>query len=376
MKESWKSALEEREQNGLTRGLSIREVDTDYLNLSGNNYLNLSHNSAVIQSAKEAPDQHGASSTGSPLVSGYTKLHQDLENLISEWYYGRPVLLWNTGYSANQAILSTYPEKGDLVLADRLIHNSMISGILKSGARLKRYSHLDLEELEALLEKNAHLYSQVYLVTESVFSMDGDYPDLSKIADLKDKYSFTWILDEAHAIGWYGEKGAGLAEEFGVLDKVDIIVGTMGKAIGSMGAFTVFKNFDERSYFINFGSELIYSTYLAPPSVGASMAAIQYIQRDSNRSRYQILSESFRDEIKNARPEYLVGEGCSPIIPIIIGDVKLCMKISSFLSESGIEVGSIRPPTVPSNTSRIRVSIHSDLSVEERARFIEAYKAG
>lgn len=372
MNSSWEEALEDRKQKGLFRSLRSRAFESDSLYLDGNDYLNLSRNEEVIAASQKASHEYGTSSTGSPLVSGYTRIHEDLEKLVSEWYGGRPTLLWNTGYSANQSILSNYPQKGDLVVADRLIHNSMISGILKSGAMIKRYAHLDLDHLEKILLKYAKHSGNVFVVTESVFSMDGDYPQLQKIADLKKKYSFHWILDEAHAIGWYGSNGAGLADECHVLDAVDTIVGTMGKGIGSMGAFTVFRKEVERDYFINFAGEYIYSTYLSPPCVGASIKAIQWILQDEKREQYRQCSREFRKKLKSEFPDYEIMDGDSPIIPIVIGETENCVHIADSLKSQGVYVGCIRPPTVPDKSSRLRVSINSDFTQSNRSRFIKS----
>ena len=368
MSKNWNHQLEDRKKLGLFRQLHPR-VDSSALNLAGNDYLLHSKNPEIIEAACQAARDWGCSSTGSPLVSGYTAIHQDLEKLLSEWYGNRPVLVWNTGYAINQCVLSQVPEAGDLILADRLIHNSMIQGILKSSAKLKRYDHLNLDRLEQLLEQNREHSGQLFVVTESVFSMDGDYPDLKRIAHLKSIYDFQWILDEAHAVGWYGNNGSGLAEELGVLDQVDILIGTMGKSVGSMGAYMVLREDWERDYWINYAGEFIYSTYLSPMTVGASIRSIQMIQKNKIRMEVQTLSRKIRSLLASIGCSE-IGQGDSPILPIFIGDEHRCLEIADHLKKNKIFVGAIRPPTVPKGTSRLRISLNSQLKEKDISRFV------
>ncbi|MBK1859506.1 aminotransferase class I/II-fold pyridoxal phosphate-dependent enzyme [Cerasicoccus arenae] len=362
-------AINERDASSLRRKLTPRLAESVSIDLSNNDYLRLSRHPEVIAAGQEALALWGGSSSASPLVSGYTAAHAALEEQLAHWAGFSYGLVWNAGYSANQAVLGRLPKRGDLVLADRLIHQSMIDGILRSGVRLQRYRHLDIEHLEHLLAGERDADCNVFVVTESVFSVDGDYPDLKAIAALKDRYDFIWILDEAHAIGWYGEQGSGLAEAMQVAPQVDIMVGTLGKGLGSMGAFTLFHQASLRDYLINFSGEFIYSTYLAPVcAVAASKAVELTTLMSSQRAYWQARSRNFRRQISGAPT------GDSPIVPILIGDAARTLSIAQLLSEYGFLVGAIRPPTVPTSSSRLRISLNIEISEADEGRLVSLLK--
>lgn len=357
--------LEARKKNAAFRKLSARHSTEVSLYLSDNDTLGLRNHSALIEAAQLATAKWGTSSSASPLISGYTEAHAELEQRLSNWYSKRPTLVWNSGYAANQAVLKLFIDRGDLILADRLIHNSLISGILQTGARLIRFRHNDLDHLETLLKKH-HADRTIHLVTESVYSMDGDYPDLQKIAQLKSKYPFNWFLDEAHALGWYGQTGSGLAEVFNALEQVDILIGTLGKALASSGAFTVFREEWLRDYCINEAGEFIYSTYLPPASAAAASAAIELIQQHPEwRTLAQASASKFRQTLlKNS---WDVPGTESAIVPVLCGDSETTLKFGSIFLQNGVRVGAIRPPTVPRGQARLRISLKSNLTDQDYA---------
>lgn len=330
----------------------------DWRDLASNDYLRLSRHPAVIAAAVEATQKWGASSSASPLISGYTTAHAELEQRLCAWGSFPHALVWNTGYAANQAVLSTLPQSGDIVLADRLIHNSMITGLVRSGARLQRYRHCDLDHLETLLRQFASGERCVFVVTESVFSMDGDAPDMQRLAHLKNRYRFFLIVDEAHALGWYGARGSGLLEQSGTGEAADIVVGTLGKGLGSMGAYTLLRSEALRSYLINFAGEFIYSTYLPPACACAATAAINIVDAlgAKERGRLHALSRSVRAALPGAP------QGDSPIVPLPLGDAGKTMHAATLLRSAGFSVGAVRPPTVPEGSSRLRFSLHTQLS--------------
>lgn len=338
--------------------------------LSGNDYLRLSRHPQVVAAAVSALGKWGVSSSGSPLISGYTSAHRELEERLCTWSGFGHGLVWNTGYAANQAVLSTLPQRGDIVLADRLIHNSMVAGLVHSGARLQRYRHCDIGHLEALLAQYATGGRQVFVVTESVFSMDGDYPDLRHMAALKERYGFFWIVDEAHALGWYGTRGSGLAEHCGVAAAVDVLVGTLGKGLGAMGAYTLFHDASLRAYLINFAGEFIYSTYLAPACAAAASAAVDIVEAGgaAERARLHALSRSVREILPGAP------DGDSPIVPVLIGGAVQTLAIAERLRVGGFSVGAVRPPTVPEGGSRLRLSLHAQLTAKNIATLAQAIK--
>ena len=237
-----KEALSERATGGLLRKLEARPANSRWLNLADNDYLGLSRDPAVMSAAAAAAVKWGASAGASPLVTGYTELHAELERALAAWHGYQHGLVWNSGFAANSAALAMLPQRGDVVLADRLIHASMVAGIVRSGARLRRFPHNDLHALSAMLEEECKREGAVFVVTESVFSMDGDGPDLAALAQLREEFEFFWVLDEAHATGWFGETGAGALEAQGCLGEPDLLVSTLGKSLGSQGAYTLFRD--------------------------------------------------------------------------------------------------------------------------------------
>lgn len=361
--------LQKRKETDCFRLLPDPELPSGCLNLADNDYLGLRHNPSLIRTGQKALEQWGTSSSASPLITGYTRAHADLEESIRHWYGEQPTLIWNSGYAANQSILQCFILPGDLVIADRLIHNSLISGILQSGARLIRFRHNDIGHLESLLQ--LHRGRKIHLVTESVYSMDGDYPDLAAIAALKSHYAFNWFLDEAHAVGWYGKTGAGLAEEQGVLEQVDILTGTLGKSLASAGAYTVFRQDWMRHLCINEAAEFIYSTYLPPTSASIAEAAINIIRKQANQSQqWRQAARQFRAELRKNGWE-VIGED-SPIVPIICGSSNATLSLSEKCFQRGLKVGAIRPPTVPKGAARLRLSLKSTLQPSDYQRIIEA----
>ena len=250
----------------------------------------------------------------------------------------------------------------------------MLLGAQETHAKLIRYHHLNLNHLEDLLRIYTHPNRTVFVVTESVFSMEGDYPDFSQMSFLKDRYNFFWIVDEAHALGWYGPKGNGLVAKFGVQKNVDILVATLGKALASQGAFTLFHNPHLRSYLINCTPEFIYSTYLTPAATAASLAAIEVIQTEYIMHQSQWLSQTLK--LKNRLKHFFTSVPLydSPILPLVIGDPRTTLRLTAQLAEQHhIYVGAIRPPSVPKGTSRLRLSLHCNVEFDSLAQTLESF---
>lgn len=353
-----------------------REIKTwrpPRINLSANDYLNLRNDPAVLAGAREAMEEFGSGSAASPLLFGFLPCHQDLLNALLKWKSKPAGMLFNSGFTANQALIRHLPGPNDLILADRLIHHSIAQALTQSRAAFKRYNHLDLAHLEELLQKKSGKHETVFVITETVFSMDGDYPDLKALVNLKNKFPFVLILDEAHATGVYGPTGGGLAEEAGVLEQVDILVGTLGKSLASMGAYILSSRSSVIDYLINFSGEFIYSTYLAPAQAGAARAAVKAVQ-SANDKRIRLKENSvwFREQL--AAIGWERGDFDSPIIPIHFGDEQAAIELGNSLLESGIQTGIVRPPTVPEGTARLRLSLHSDVDRSDLEEVLEAVK--
>ena len=368
-----RQSLAQREGSSLRRKLTARASSDKRVNLADNDYLGLSRDPAVIAAGVAALQEWGASASASPLVTGYTEIHQKLEQTLAAWQGYAHGLVMNTGFAANSAVLGGLPKKGDVILADRLVHASMLDGIMASGARLRRFAHNDLDALELMLHEEPPLDGVIFVVTESVYSMDGDSPDLKRLASLRKRFGFCWVLDEAHATGWYGATGSGLQEAHGVFAAADIVVGTLGKGLGSQGAYVLSHAPEVRDALINFAGEFVYSTYLAPSCAAAALAALGRVKAMSaERAELAALSQAWRDGLVEAG--FAVPSGDSPIIPLILGDSDVTLEYATALRAAGFMVSAIRPPTVPVRTGRIRISLRRGLSPAVLASFVSALK--
>jgi 8-amino-7-oxononanoate synthase len=366
-------ALSARKASGLLRQLEARPKRAPWLNLADNDYLNLSRDPAVIAAASEAAQQWGVSAAASPLITGYTELHAELERALASWHGYQHGLVWNSGFAANSAVLGMLPQRGDVVIADRLIHASMVAGIMRSGARLRRFPHNDLHALHAMLAEENPREGAVFVVTESIYSMDGDCPDLLALSQLREEFEFFWLLDEAHATGWYGKTGAGALEAQGCLGAPDVLVGTLGKAFGSQGAYTLFHDPALRDWLLNEAGEFVYSTYLAPPAAGAALVALTRIRElESERPALAGLSRSWRAAMQSVGAD--APDGDSPIVPVLLGSAKRAIAVQRGLLARGFRVSCIRPPTVPDGTARLRVSLRRGLTDVQRDAFAVALK--
>jgi 8-amino-7-oxononanoate synthase len=357
--------LEGRKQAGLLRELKV--PDPNLVNLASNDYLGLARHPELIHAAKSAAEKYGTSSSASPLITGYQSIHRDLEQRVCHWHGFPSGLIWNSGFQANRSLLSHLPSKYDIILADRLIHRSLVAGCLQSGAMFHRYRHLDLDHLESLLCKFSNKLepgAKIWVITESLFSMDGDVPDFVKLAQLKSRYAFISIVDEAHALGWYGKKGSGILEHTGNPEFVDILVGTFGKALASQGAYTLFRNPEYRQALVNFSEDFIYSTYLSPIAASVALKAVDLVEgMESQRDIWQRNSEEFRTNLRVHFPN--VPDGTSPIIPIQPASSEATRELHKKLLAANILTGLIRPPTVPPGSSRLRVSLKADLDIQK-----------
>jgi len=368
-----RQSLVQREGSSLRRKLTARASDDTRINLADNDYLGLARDPAVVAAGVAALHEWGASSSASPLVTGYTEIHQKLEHTLAAWQGYAHGLVMNTGFSANSAVLGGLPKKGDLILADRLVHASMLDGIMASGARLRRFAHNDLDALELMLHEEPALDGVIFVVTESVYSMDGDSPDLKRLASLRKRFGFCWVLDEAHATGWYGSTGSGLQEAQVAFAAADIVVGTLGKGLGSQGAYVLSHAPEVRDSLINFAGEFVYSTYLAPSCAAAALAAVERVKgMSAERAELHALSHAWRDGLLEAG--FAVPSGDSPIIPLILGDSDVTLKYATALRAAGFMVSAIRPPTVPVRTGRIRISLRRGLSPAVLSSFVSALK--
>lgn len=339
--------------------------DREYIDFSSNDYLGLSGHPKLIQAAKEALDKYGTGSCASRLLSGDLEIHHRLEEAVARLKDKECALVFGSGYQANTGIIGSFCGAGDAVFCDRFCHASIIDGILLSGARLFRFRHNDAGHLEDILKKERNKFKNSLIVTETIFSMDGDSPDLKSLIDIKERYGCNFMVDEAHATGIYGASGAGVVEEEGLSRGVDYIMGTFGKALGSFGAYLAAAKSDI-DYLINKCRSFIYSTALPPAITAANLAAIKLLNAEPYR-RTKLLESAklLRDGL---RAKGFVVRGCSQIVPLVTGDNKRTAEFCDFLKEKGYWVLPIRPPTVPEGESRLRFSVAYDhaLPVLER----------
>lgn len=330
--------------------------DELYTNFSSNDYLGLSHHSDLINRSVLYAQQYGAGSSSSRLITGSLSIHQDVEEKLARLFKRDRALLFNTGFQANATILPALTDKNDLILADKMCHNSMIQGCLASRAELRRFRHNDLDHLEHFLNTNKPGRDGItWIVTESLFSMDGDFSPLTELVELSKKFNARLYVDDAHAFGVYGSSGLGLAIDH---SEIDVVVGTFGKAAGSFGAFIVCDDTISDTL-INFSAGFIYTTALPPSTIGAIDAALDLIPKmGEKRSIINKHSALIRQELKKRNYDLKFCE--SHIIPVIVGSEKEALDLSKTLHCEKIIAVAIRPPTVPEKSSRIRLSVTAD----------------
>ncbi len=341
------------------------------LNLSSNNYLGIAGHPMLKTAAIQAVQQLGCSATAARLIVGNYELYDQVEKDLAQFKNTEAALMFNSGYSANVGIITALAGRGDIIISDKTNHASIIDGIRLSGAELLLYKHADMADLERCLKK-AEGYRSKLIVTDSVFSMDGDLAPLPKIIELKEKYGAVLMIDEAHGSGIFGENGRGLAEFYGVSDRVEINMGTLGKAFGCSGAYVAGRQV-LIDYLRNKARSFIFTTGLPPAVVASVQAAIQIVQQENWR-RKEVLTKAawVRDELVKAGFNLLNSE--SQIIPILVGDNAATLEFSSRLFDVNILVMAIRPPTVPLNAARLRLTVMATHSNEELAWAVKYLK--
>ncbi|QEM68169.1 8-amino-7-oxononanoate synthase [Geobacter sp. FeAm09] len=333
------------------------EMDgTKVLLLCSNNYLGLADHPALIEASADAARRFGVSSGASRLVSGTMELHERLEAAVARFKQTEAALLFNSGYAANTGIISALAGRGDVIFSDRLNHASIIDGALLSGARLVRYPHNDHGALARLLEKERG-NGRALIVTDGVFSMDGDIAPLRELVGLKAAHGALLMVDDAHGGGVLGEQGRGTAEMLGITEGIDILMGTFGKALGSYGAYAAVSQ-ELRELLLNRARSFIFSTSLPPSVLAASLAALEVVQSPegaSRRDRLRRNSDLFRDSMRSAG--FTLPDGTTQIVPIMTGQADTTMKFSEQLLAEGLYVQGIRPPTVPAGACRLRCTL-------------------
>ena len=346
-------------------GAFVSVNGASFVDFSSNDYLGLGHCEELRQQFRELLlETSGFGSGGSRLLGGdYTVFHE-LENDIASYLVTEAALFFNNGYQCNLGVISTLMGKDDVVFMDRLCHASIVDGVKLSGARFFRFRHQDMAHLEELLHRHRGNFSRALIVTESVFSMDGDISPLIQISALKNRYQCAIMVDEAHAVGVFGDRGAGVISQLGLSGQIDIVVGTFGKALGSSGAF-VGVSHELKKYLIQYCRSFIYSTSLPLPVILFNRLALRYMQSCGLGSILLEKAELFRSKLVDLGLSVM---GQSHIVPVMVGSDEDALALSDRFKSHGIWVSAIRPPTVPPGMSRLRFSLtmHHELDVLDK----------
>ncbi|OIO38985.1 MAG: 8-amino-7-oxononanoate synthase [Candidatus Omnitrophica bacterium CG1_02_49_10] len=353
---------------GPTAVVDGREV----INLCSNNYLGLAKHPALIEASIEATKKYGTGSGASRLVSGNIELYEELESLLAEFKGTESALVFSSGYSANIGAITALMSSGDFVVSDRLNHASIIDGCRLSGAKFNVYPHKDTKKLEEILSRATGRYGKIVIATDSVFSMDGDIAPLDILSEIADRYGAYLFIDDAHATGVLGPEGRGSLSHFGIDGGEFIEMGTLSKALGSLGGFIAGSS-HLVNYLKNKARSFIYSTALPPSVLASSIAALKIVKSDGSfREKLWENVSRFREPLQALGFDTM--DSATQIIPVLIGDNKKTMEFSEMLFERGVFAQGIRPPTVPDGTARIRASISSAHTDEHIERAVKAFK--
>ena len=342
------------------------------IDLASNDYLDLARHPLLIEAARHTLETDGVGSGGSRFITGSRNIHQKLETKLAEWLDREIVLIYPSGFQANLAAVLALSDRHTPVICDRLIHHSLLVGVKASGAKLFRFKHNNLSELEKLLKKSRqnNPRKQPLVITESLFSMEGTTAPIKEISKLCIEYDSKLLIDEAHALGVMGSAGRG--ESFELKEPISIISGTFGKAFGSGGAFLATDKITGKNLIQNCGA-FRYTTALAPPLCASALAALNLIKSNPNwGSELKEKSKALRDRLSQVGWQRPAGEG--PIISIILGSDRLAMDYQEKLEAQGLLTVAIRPPTVPEGKSRLRLVIRRNTPDQAFERLIEILK--
>lgn len=364
-----KVKLESRIQNNALRQLPLGNNLTDF---ASNDYLGFSKSESIFNETHQYLlennyTQNGA--TGSRLLSGNHNLYSITEDFIAQFHQSETALIFNSGYDANVGFFSSVPQKGDLILYDELCHASIRDGIQLSYSKSYKFNHNDFEDLERLILRNQN--TTIYIVTESVFSMDGDTPNLKELVHLSEKHNCYLVLDEAHALGVFGDKGQGLVQEFDVQDKVFARIMTFGKGLGCHGA-AILGSQELKQYLANFARSFIYTTGLSPHSVATILVAYQFLEKenkDIKLLRENIIHFNQQKNLLGLKPIFVRSK--SAIQSVIIPGNEKVKSIAKQLQEKGFDVKAILSPTVPEGQERLRFCLHAFNSKDEISNVLQ-----
>jgi 8-amino-7-oxononanoate synthase len=380
----WTDDLRDLRRRGLHRsrrrltsgqGARVRWRGREFVNFSSNDYLDLATDPRLARAAARVARRFGTGAGASPLVSGHLPPLRALERDLADWEAAGAALAFPSGFAANLAVVSTLAGREDLLFSDALNHASLIDGCRLSRARTHIYQHADPDHLRHLLRTHAAEGRRRLIITDSLFSMDGDLAPLSELLDLAERFDCLLVLDEAHAIGVLGEHGRGAAGMIaGWTSERLIRMGTLSKALGSQGGFVCGPD-DFIRWLVNRARPYIFSTALAPPAAAAARRAVALV-REEPRRRQHVLSLAARLRQQLWALGYDLGEASCHIIPVAVGTPRAALSLSRRLREAGLLVPAIRPPSVPEGTSRLRISLTAGHTEEDVRRLTDALRSG
>ena len=336
----------------------VKRNNREFIMMASNNYLSLTHDLRVQQAAKYAVEQYGTGSGGARLTSGTFPLFNELELGIADFKHTEQALVFNTGYMANVGTITALMNKNSIIISDELNHASIIDGCRLSGAHIERYKHKDVEHAEYILKNYKSAYKMI--ITDGVFSMDGDIAPLDKLYELGKEYNALLMVDDAHSTGVLGN-GRGTAHHFGLTD-VDVQLGTLSKALGSVGGYVAGRK-ELIEYLVNYSRSFIFSTALSPADIGAALEALTIVKNEP-----LVVEQLNENTAYMANKLQSMGIECddeTPIFPIIVGDNERALSLAYELELRGIIITAIRPPTVPVGESRLRMTVTAAHSQEQ-----------
>ncbi len=376
----WEADLQKFAREHLLREISVLDSPAGpfmaldgrmTLQFASNNYLGLANHPEVKHAAQKAIEEFGVGAGASRLISGTSSPHHDLELALAHFTNSEAALTFSSGYATNLGVIPQLTKPGGLILADRLCHASLIDACRLSRATLRVFRHNDLEHVQALLTKRP-TNQPTLLVTEGVFSMDGDLAPLKELARLAEEFEALLLVDDAHGTGVMGPTGRGSLEQWGIESDNVFHMGTLSKALGTSGGFIAGTK-DFITYLINTSRSFIYSTAPPPAIAAAAQAAIHLIQQEPER-RTRLWNNREKMNQGLTAMGYQLTKTQSPILPIIVKDTELAMKMSQLLREKGMYIPAIRPPTVPKGTSRLRITVTAEHSLEQIETALVAIK--
>ncbi|AOY76333.1 glycine C-acetyltransferase [Clostridium formicaceticum] len=376
-----KEKIQELKNDGVHRKLPILEGANEaevilngkkVINLSSNNYLGFANHPKLKKASVEAIEKYGVGAGAVRTIIGNMDIHEELEDLLAQFKREEAVMVFQSGFNCNAGTIQAVTEKGDLIVSDELNHASIIDGARLTKADKTVFKHADMNHLEAVLKENRDKYRNILIITDGVFSMDGDIAPLPEIVALAEKYSAMTYVDDAHGSGVLGESGRGTIDHFGLHGRVDFTIGTLSKAIGVIGGY-VAGSHTMKDWLSHRGRPLLFSTSLPPAAVGAIIEAVKLLMSTTEYTdRLWENAKYFKQKISQLG--FNIGKSATPITPVIIGEEGLTMEFSKKLFENGVFVSGIVFPTVPKGTGRTRCMVTAGHTKEQLDRAVEIFK--